>query len=74
MGGENQREDDEWDSARSTLRSCERAACRRDARELADASPLLVCWECGAVESETVAAEGVASRACASTFPIRRRR
>ena len=38
------------------LAMCERAGCRRDLCELADASPLLVCWECGAVESEAVAA------------------
>jgi len=38
------------------LALCERTSCRRDVCELADASPLLVCWECGSVESEAVAA------------------
>jgi hypothetical protein len=38
------------------LALCERAGCRRDVCELTDASPLLVCWECGAVESEALAA------------------
>jgi hypothetical protein len=38
------------------LAICERAGCQRDVCELADAPPLLVCWECGAVEAETLAA------------------
>ena len=35
------------------LANCERAGCRRDVCELSGAVPLLVCWECGAVEAET---------------------
>ena len=38
------------------LAICERAGCQRDVCELADAAPLLVCWECGAIEAETQAA------------------
>ena len=38
------------------LAVCERVGCCRDVCERADASPLLVCWECGAVESETLTA------------------
>jgi hypothetical protein len=38
------------------LALCERGGCCRDVCELADASPLLVCWECGAVGSERLAA------------------
>jgi hypothetical protein len=33
------------------LAICERSACHRDFCELADATQLIVCWECGAVES-----------------------
>ena len=36
---------------------CERTGCRRDGCELADTSPqLLICWECGSLESGAVAA------------------
>jgi hypothetical protein len=38
------------------LAICERVACCHDVCESADASPLLVCWECGAIESEALAA------------------
>ena len=38
------------------LAMCERTDCRRDRCELAAAAPLLVCWDCGAVEAEASAA------------------
>jgi len=33
------------------LEACERAGCRGDSCELTGVSPLLLCWECGAVEA-----------------------
>ena len=38
------------------LAACERSGCTRDVCERSDASPLLACWECGAVEAEALAA------------------
>jgi len=42
------------------LEACERAGCRGDSCELTGVSPLLLCWECGAVEAfkPAPAAEG----------------
>jgi hypothetical protein len=39
------------------LEACERAGCRGEVCELTGVSPLLLCWECGAVEARAHAAE-----------------
>ncbi|MEO8676824.1 MAG: hypothetical protein ABI569_14705 [Casimicrobiaceae bacterium] len=39
------------------LEACERAGCRGGTCEMAGMSPLLLCWECGAVEGRAHGAE-----------------